>query len=74
MSERRIFTCDRCGKEMSEKHDLDEPYFFIHKITKFFIRGTSSYLKGFGRNEFNFDLCPECAKQLDEWLCNFKKE
>jgi hypothetical protein len=74
MSERRVLTCDRCGKEMSEKHDLDESYFFIRKTTKFSVRWTSPFKDGFGRSELNIDLCPECTEQLDEWLSNYKKE
>ena len=74
MSERRVFTCDRCGEEMSEKHDLDEPYFFIRKTTKFSLRRTSPYRNGFGRSDLNIDLCPECTKQLDKWLSESKKE
>lgn len=57
-----ITTCDRCGKELENyKHERK------WKLYKKLFRLNDNYSTDW-REKSEFILCPECHKQLREWL------
>ena len=57
-----ITTCDRCGKELENyKHERK------WKLYKKLFRLNNNYALDWWE-ESEFILCPECHKQLKEWL------
>ena len=70
----KIYTCDRCGKEITERNMYKRKIvFFINKVTKIQItRNRES--ETFGRSQYTFDLCDECSKALNDWLMNGKEK
>lgn len=61
--------CDRCGK-LYESYNMDENYLEINAMYTL----NRDMHKG-GRHEHGpFDLCPDCSKELVDWLYKFTKE
>lgn len=61
--------CYRCGK-LYESYNMDENYLEINAI---YTLNRDTH-KG-GRHEHGpFDLCPDCSKELVNWLYKFSKE
>lgn len=61
--------CDRCGK-LYESYNMDENYLEINAIYTL----NRDRHKGRRHEHGPFDLCPDCSKELVDWLYKFTKE
>ena len=51
-----VYRCDRCGKEIKEYESITV-----------YVKPNSNYQT---RSDAMFDLCEDCAKKLDDWMCD----
>ena len=78
MAQLNVYECDRCKKlyRLEDKIILDKMKDrFISRVSGYFIQTyAAEHVLNTGQFQGEWDLCPECAGKLVEWLYEIKHQ